>query len=445
MRLSFRQGIVRYQQDTLGTPTFLDVVSGHVSLIASNEPTVVTFVHGPKDYLYTERQTQNNAWGPFVPGPDQWLYWQLNPVTGAREFGSTNLEPVVDPNPPSSPGIGQMWFSTMINMWHQWTGSGWSEVIRVFACKLQGGILPVSVSINAPDFGGTQVGLSVDTTAGDLVYDLQGKPIRTSDRRFFTSEDQFFTGVATGSRLKIESILVPAIVLQTVHKYQVVQFDDYNKILPAVPFTQMSRLYGMVEEDAVTGDVVDFVTEGMIHNEDWDWVTAGAQVNDPVYIDNTGDIKIVPHIGGQMPVGFVVGARDIYFAPRLFSQVNASINFDRQFTYLGAPVTAQFIAHEAITRTSTIAGSPVEHTGYAEIAPIGGDAVFELFSSQNGGVKVSRGTLTFGEGSKVLTDQSIDDFVVEEGGALHLQCLQDNSIEGIAITLKGNTQVFWKV
>ena len=90
MRLSFRQGIVRYQQDTLGTPTFLNVVSGYVSLIASNEPTVVAFAHGQKDYLYTERQTQNNAWGPFIPGNDQWLYWQVDGSSeapgGARQF-----------------------------------------------------------------------------------------------------------------------------------------------------------------------------------------------------------------------------------------------------------------------------------------------------------------------------------------------------------------------
>lgn len=445
MRLSFRQGIVSHQTDTLGTPTFLVVNGGYVSLMTTNDPTIVSFIHGQKDYLYTEAQTQNNAWGPFV-AQDYWLFWQLNTATGMREFGSTTLEPTSSIDPPATPGTGQMWFNTLSNIWYEFSGASWIEVIRVFACKLVGGVTPVSMSINAPDYRGTQVGINTPTRSGALTYDMQGKAIRTGDRKFFTTEDQFFTNLPTGARLRVGNILVPGIAQQPLHRYQVVQYVDFNQLLPAVPFTQMTQLYGIIEDDAAAGESVDFVTEGMIFNEGWDWVLAGGNVNDPVFIDDTGEIQLTPHIGGQMPVGVITGAQEIMFAPRLFSYVEASISFDIAANFVGAPSPAQFIWHQAITRDMEIAGSTsTEHQGYAEIPPAGGDAIFELYTSELGGPKVSRGTFTFASGSKVISSQNITDITgLGEGDSLHLQCVTDFGISDVAITLKGHTTVFWK-
>ncbi len=333
MRLSFRQGIVQHQRDTLDTPTFLSVNGGFVSVEATNEPTVITFAHGNKDYLYTEHQSQFGAWGPFTSG-DHWLFWQLNMVTGVREFGSTNLEPIVGANTPTHPGTGQMWFNTMSNIMYEYNGSSWVEVVRVFACKLQSSVTPVSVSINSPDFRGTQVGLEVPSKAGDLVFDDQGKPVKTSDRKFFTTEDEIFTGAATGSKLKVGNILIPGIAQQALHRHQVVEFVNFNELLPASPFTYMSKIYGIIEEDAPAGDVVNFVTEGIVHDELWDWVSLGAEVNDPVFIDDTGEIQIVPYIGGQLPVGIVVGTHEILFSPRTFANSSANITSFDIFTDL---------------------------------------------------------------------------------------------------------------
>ena len=444
MRLSFRQGIVQHQTDTFNTPTFLLVSGGYVSLIANNAPTVITFAQGDKDYLYTERRTMAGAWGPFSAA-DYWLYWQLDGVTGARTFGATNLEPVTAPEAPTSPGTGQMWFNTNHKKMYEFNGASWIEVIRVFACKLVGGVTPISVSINSPDFRGTQVGLNVPSRSGELIFDLQGKPIRASDRQFFNTEDQFFTGVATGARLRVGNILVPGVAEQPLHKYQVVEFIDFNRILPASPFTQLTRVYGIIEEDAPAGDVVDFVTEGMIYNEDWDWMSLGALVNDPVYIDDAGEIQIVPHIGGQMPIGVVTGIKEIYFAPRLFSQVEAQISFDTSGSYIGTPASGQFIWHYPVTRELEIIDSAsTDHHLYVDTPPIGGDAIFELYSSEPGGAKVSRGTFEVAAGSNVATSQNITTFSVEEGDVLHLQCVTNFSVANVSLTLKGNTIVFWR-
>ena len=204
-------------------------------------------------------------------------------------------------------------------------------------------------------------------------------------------------------------------------------------------------MYGIIEEDAPTGDMVDFVSEGMIFNEAWDWMGLGALVNDPVYIDDAGEVQIVPHIGGQMPIGVVTGAQEIMFSPRLFSQVEASINFDISMSYLGSPASGEFIAHQAITRdTEIIDSASTDHSGFADNAPIGGTAVFELYTSTDGGSKVPHGTFEFAEGSKVITSQNIDTFNMEAGDVMHLQCVTDYSIGAITLTLKGNTIVFWR-
>lgn len=334
MKISFRQGIVRHQTDTMGTPTFLNVSGGYVSIVVSPDPTIMAFIHGTKDYLYTERQSIAQAWGPFAPGQDQWLYWQLNPSTGIREFGSTSLEPIESPAMPTSPSIGQMWFNTTQNLWYEWSGSSWVEVIRVFACRLENGTTPRSMSINSPAFTGTQVGLTQSKRIGALAFDNAGNPIRTGDRKFFTTEDAFVTGVASGAQLRVNNIVLPAIAQEPLAEYSVVEYYDFNKLQHARPLNQGRKVFGFIEEDAHTGEVVNFVLEGMIVNEDWDWVAAGADVNDPVYADDAGLISLTPEIPDQIPVGMVTGRHEILFTPRLFPQIDAHITISQTFLEL---------------------------------------------------------------------------------------------------------------
>ena len=196
MRITFRQGIVRHQTDISGSPAFLQKVGQYVNLIVSPDPTIVTFAHGQKNYLYTESKTQlqSEAWGPFDAGTNYWLYWDINLVNGVRTFGSTVYEPLVSANQPSlscvdSFGVpcviaGRMWYNTVRNIMYEYNGASWVEVVRVFACKLELGTTIRSMSIRAPEFIGTQVGLTTPAYAGAIAFDTAGKPIRTGDRKF---------------------------------------------------------------------------------------------------------------------------------------------------------------------------------------------------------------------------------------------------------------------
>lgn len=325
MRITFRQGIVRHQTDISGSPAFLQKVGQYVNLIVSPDPTIVTFAHGQKNYLYTEATSVSQAWGPFDTGTNYWLYWDINLVNGERTFGSTVYEPLVSANQPSlscvdSFGIpcviaGRMWYNTVRNIMYEYNGASWVEVVRVFACKLELGTTIRSMSIRTPEFIGTQVGLTTPAYAGAIAFDTAGKPIRTGDRKFFTTEDMFLTGVPTGASLKVNNIVLIGQAQEPISAFHVVEFVDYNKIIHASPFNSLNKIYGIIEEDAHTNDVINFVTEGLIFNEQWDWDAEGGFVNDKVYITNTGEITLIQSTPNQASVGMIIDRQTILFKP----------------------------------------------------------------------------------------------------------------------------------
>ena len=359
-RLGFRQGIVKHQDDILGTPGFLDVVGGYVSLIVSPEPTIVAFVHGDANYLFTEKETITDAWGPFSPGVTNWLYWDLNRTTGVRTFGSTNLQPILSPATPTSPVTGQMWFNTINNTWFEYTGASWSEVIRVFACRLDPVLTPRSMSINAPDFRGTQVGLTTKTEVGSLVFDGGGTPIVRQDGKFFTTEDIFTTGVPSAASLRINNLVLRGQAIQPIGDYRVVEYTDYDQIAQASPLNQGFKLLGIVETGVPAGEPATMVMEGLIFNADWDWVANGSPINTPVYINATGEIVVTPIQAEQLPVGIVTAPQEIYFSPRIFPQVTVTgggggggVTNHNLLTNIGINTHDQIDAHIADTAIHT--------------------------------------------------------------------------------------------
>lgn len=319
-RLTFRQGILRHAQDSLGNQTFLDVVGNYVKLVAQDEPTIVAFAHGTTDYIFTETSDVEQAWGPLNAGTPYWLYWELDKKTGARTFGASTSALITQAQMPKNPVVGQMWFNTNQNRMYDYTPNGWVEVIRVLAARIDQGMVPHSVSKNAPKFTGTQVGLTDPTRAGGIVYDMNGYPIKKEDKTFFTTEDDFMTGLPSGAQLRISNITLSAVAAMPLARHQVVEYSGYGRLAAATPFNQSEKLLGIVEYDVITGEDVYFSVEGMFFNDDWSWQTAGATAGDPIYINETGEIGLNPVIPGQFPVGIVVGPQEIMFAPAMMAK-----------------------------------------------------------------------------------------------------------------------------
>lgn len=130
MKVSFRQGIVRHQTDGANNPLFLQASGSTVTLYVSPDPTIFTVTNGMAEYLYTEPTTVTSAWaGPFSPGSDYWLYWDLSLTTGLRTFGHTIFEPIEQSDAPSTPAVDQHWFNTTDRKMYVWQGNSWSERI----------------------------------------------------------------------------------------------------------------------------------------------------------------------------------------------------------------------------------------------------------------------------------------------------------------------------
>lgn len=308
MRLDFRQGIVQYQ-----LPTFLVVGGTTVSINVVDTPTILTFADGPHDYLFTEINSVNNAWTGILPSVDQWLYWDLDQFSAKRTFGITLFDPVVQ-NIAPPPGsltrpVDQHWFDTSTNTMKVWNGVTWIEKLRVFACKLANGTVPVSVSINSPSsFAGTQAGLSGPSFAGEILFDqTSGNPYRTPDGYFLTSESPLTTHNATTSSIKTAAMQLQAIALQSMSGYTVVKFSDFGKILPADEYTSQNQQFGIIEASAAASSTVYVVVSGVITNPNWNWPTVNARL----YSDSTGTLTLSQPVPNAVPVATVVDVQTI--------------------------------------------------------------------------------------------------------------------------------------
>lgn len=304
MKLNFRQGIVEYQ-----IPTFLGVHYPAVDLVVSDTPTIVTFAVGATDYLLVEPKTIVNAWGPTYLQQDQWLYWDIDMRTGIRTFGITTAEPIVSATPPLQPVGDQHWFDTSSNKMMLYYNGAWQQRVRVFACKLAGGAVPVGVGEQG--FTGTQAGLDVVSYSGPILYNNgDGLPILTADGTFLTTEDNLRTASVNVATVKLASLILPAMAEQNLAAYTVVKFTDFGKIVHGDAFTgSQPKQYGIIQSDAVIGDIVNVTMSGVISSPSWDWTSVG--VNGYLYPDAAGALSAVQTVPNQTPIATIVDKQTI--------------------------------------------------------------------------------------------------------------------------------------
>lgn len=314
MRISFRQGIVQAPN------AFLQANGATVNLsIASPALVLAAVADGTANYLITERSTVTSAWtGPFVSGTDYWLYWDINPISGVRTFGHTLLEPAEGNSAPLSPANDQHWFDTTqtkMKVWNSVAGR-WVNKIRVFAGKYQSGTTFVSMSINAPSYVGTQIGVleNVPVDAGALVFDLNGDPMKRSNGTFFTTEDVVTASLASASAIKVGAVIIEAVATTNIPAYSIVTFSGFHQVALATNIMMTEGAFGMIETDAVIGDVVHVVLQGVVTNPAWDWTAQG--VNNALYVSSTGSLTTTPP-PNPVVVGTVVDVNSILLRPSL--------------------------------------------------------------------------------------------------------------------------------
>ncbi|PPD53663.1 MAG: hypothetical protein CTY12_04665 [Methylotenera sp.] len=306
MRVPFRQGIVQYKH-----PAFIQVEFPYAHLLADvSNPLILNIAAGQTDYLHAEKANVPQAWGPLAVGVDVWLYVDIDRRTAQRTFGTTTLEPISGATIPIYPAVDQHWFDTTTNEMKVWSGTNWISVIRVFACLLQSGQVPISMSINSPNFAGTQVGNLNSVSVGYIIFDTNNNPIKTSNDSFITSEDSLRVNSLSASDVKVGSLVVEAIAQESIPAFSIVEFADFGKIITASTFvTSTRKQYGIIQQSVVPGEAVNVVIDGPLTNSNWDWSSLG--VNAYLYNDSNGQLVSTPAIPEQSPVAIVIDTHSI--------------------------------------------------------------------------------------------------------------------------------------
>lgn len=307
MFVPFKQGIVRQQ-----LPTFLAVIGNHTSIVFVDTPLILAIAGGINtNYLVVISQSVPNAWTT-VPGINQWLYFDINVNTAQISYGVTLHPPVFGIQPPGTPPIDKHWFDTGNMIMKVWNGNYWIEKIRVFACQLAGGSVPVSMGDQPPPlFTGTQAGINVGAYMGQIVYDpFTGLPTRKQDRTFLTTEDRLSTVGVVDNAVKLAAMIVDAKAQQNMAAYTCVKFSGFNEIVYADPFTTNQDIpFGMIQQSVLVGQMIQVAITGVIENFLWDWTRAG--VNAPLFIGVGGLLQTTPAIPNQTPAAYVVSKTTI--------------------------------------------------------------------------------------------------------------------------------------
>ena len=314
MRLSFRQGVVRYQTDNTGIPAhlYLDVTRNFISLIVAETPTLITFAHRESNYLVEEPVSVIQAWGPIIH-QECWMYWDINLFSGIVTRGMTTVKPITGLIAPSNPIEDTHWFDTSEVLMKVFLNGKWQERIRVFAGHYRNGYFnPFPI--------GSQVGIeNQPNDAGYILMDPFNVPLRFKPpgepsnwyARFITSETWLTVVNRTSMLSKLDSGNFPVLAAEPIPKFSLVQLLPDRRIELARHTDHTTRVNGIILEDMYPSDVADLFCHGMIANDDWEW--ENQYINKPLYAGAHGELTTSPPATGvYQQVGFVFDRNSVF-------------------------------------------------------------------------------------------------------------------------------------
>lgn len=344
MRLTFRQGISRYQTDVYATASFLQKNGEFVDLIVSPDPTIIIFAHKAATYIIEESKTVLTAWGPFTGSATRYLYWDINLLDGSLTRGYTAFAPIYSTVEPTNPSADQHWFDKTNHQMKVWTSGRWIDKLRVFAA-----IYSSQAVIQAYPLG-SQAGENGTFEGGNLVRDAYNKPLRQSDGTFVTTATNLSVVNSAANTVSLEAEVITAMALENIPKFSFVKVDPNQRVSLARSDDWRTRIVGMVSEDLYISEVGNIVSTGLIQNEQWNWPLNVA--GRPVFCGPTGEITLVPPSHGVLQVvGYVFNPTSIYLNIQ-----NPLILDDIRSNVIGLPTGPIGIAPAANFTVSQTAG-----------------------------------------------------------------------------------------
>lgn len=311
MKTAFRQGIIRYQADSNGAPQYLVISANddrYLDLNVQPDPCVITFAHGSANYTIEETKPVVRAWGPFQPlGETQYLYWDIDTLTGVLTRGFTLIAPFVGPTAPKNPKTDQHWFNLTEMKMKVWNGEAWVTKIRVFA-----GVYGDNAIIR-PQFLGSQIGDKTQGVSGTILFDDRLKPLRAADSSFLTTETNFHIKTAdnnTHSQIQFETLLTYVKAGEYIPAYSCISIVATGTAMLGRYTNTEYIVNGIVTEDMYMGDVSRLITSGVVFNEQWNFLSN--QIGKPLFCGETGQITLTPPPSGVVQmIGMVDSPKTI--------------------------------------------------------------------------------------------------------------------------------------
>lgn len=340
MKVPFRQGIIR-ARTVLSSPAFLEKsgtgTSVHLRVTQTPvvDPLIVTFAHYDANYLLEETSQVFDAWGsgnapaggqngPLSPGQNQFLYWDIDDVTGERRFGWTPISPVIAASAPAAPANGLHWFDTTQTVMKVRENGTWKVKIRVFA-----GIYDSAGIVSEMPIGLSQVGITGSFFAGNILFGGNDRPLRQRNGNvytFTTTESVLKVGFTSGQNVKFDAAVVFGRALEPIEKYSLVSFQAASTLVKASSNNLFGFVSGLVVEDLHINETGQVLTNGKITTETWkieplggdigrplpplesnpDYWLIKNHVNKPIFCNDTGQLTLIPPVVGVVQqVGFV--------------------------------------------------------------------------------------------------------------------------------------------
>jgi hypothetical protein len=317
MHLNFRQGLISFQQSG---PQALFLVpstkAGCIDINVTPTPLIGTIAHGSSDYLLQFDGTIHAAFGPLVADSDNYLYIDLNVLTGLTTYGISLLEPKISSVEPSDAVPGQMWFDLTATVMKIRSNDGtkWLVSPRLVIGKVRNG----NVNQIIPALVGTSVGLNVPGRPGFLMLDSLLRPLRTSSGELLTSDSsvRVKTTVGTAGVLALPTNgfvsvraneAIPAMSLVYFSGPDSVSLASSNPALttPKVPL-------GVCQQDLAQNEVGTITQTGEITSDQFNW--ADAECGLPLYCGWNGEItKTRPQGLQAYRVGYIKNSKTILF------------------------------------------------------------------------------------------------------------------------------------
>ena len=282
MRIPHTQGIIKTQHDESNRPSFLRLNGTYVSFIADSASTLMAFADGNVNYLVEEKVTVATAWGPIQSGVKQYLYWNVDRVTGTVTRGICTNDVVVSSIAPNGAVDGDHWFDLSANKMKVYRNGFWRIVYRVFA-----GMVSETGQLTMRQTG-CQVGAGGTVNGGYILLDMDMRPIRASDGRLVTTDENLRVNIGSYSDpISLEGSTVAMSADEVMPAYTFVAMSRFGAVSAA---SHLSGKYaiGFIDVPVVAGDVVTVRAGGYVKNEAWNFQANMA--GQPVYLGENGTI-----------------------------------------------------------------------------------------------------------------------------------------------------------